>query len=205
MLRGHTERVCDVDFHPDCVPSSSDGVSTQVVRSRPPPTFAPSLHVCRHAHTRTSANAQVQLASAGADAVCHLWALGNPSPVASLRGHAARLARVRFHPSGKLAATTSFDKTWRLWDLATSQCVQLQEGHSKEVYALAMHGDGSLVGTGDLGGVGRVWDLRSGKSVLVLPVRHRGTPTVQRPCMHAALSHRACCALACCSSPRRAT
>lgn len=101
-------------------------------------------------------------------------------PVGTLTGHAARLGKVRFHPSGQYLASSSFDKTWRLWDLQTQQCIQLQEGHAKEVYALSMHVDGSLVATGDLGGIGRLWDLRSGKSILVLPVR----TTNARCCRH---------------------
>lgn len=138
VLRGHTERVCDVVFHPDAKIAAADD------------------------------DTSVHLASGGADSVVHLWSLGGSKPVCTLKGHAARLAKVRFHPSGRCLASTSFDKTWRLWDLETNACVQLQEGHSKETYALAMHGDGSLVSTGDLGGIGRVWDLRSGKSIMVL-------------------------------------
>jgi len=140
VLRGHTERVCDVTSFP----TSSDASSTVTT---------------------------IDAASAGADSVAHLWSASSTSPVATLRGHAARLSKVRFHPSGVCVATTSFDKTWRLWDIETQECLQLQEGHSTPVYALAVHPDGSLVSTGDLGGIGRLWDLRSGKSIMTLPVR----------------------------------
>lgn len=84
---------------------------------------------------------------------------------ATLKGHAARLCSVAFHPLGQHVATTSFDHTWRLWDVETGSEVLLQDGHWKEVYGVGFHGDGSLCSTTDFGGVVQVWDLRTGKSI----------------------------------------
>jgi len=84
--------------------------------------------------------------------------------VAHLKGHAARLCSVAFHPQGDYVATTSFDHTWRLWDVETGGEVLLQDGHWKEVYGVGFHPDGSLCSTTDYGGVVQVWDLRTGKS-----------------------------------------
>lgn len=88
---------------------------------------------------------------------------------AHLKGHAARLCSVAFHPTGKFVATTSFDHTWRLWDVETSSMsggkeLLLQDGHAREVYGVGFHPDGSLVATTDFGGVVQCWDLRTGKS-----------------------------------------
>ncbi|KAL3762680.1 hypothetical protein ACHAWU_001625 [Discostella pseudostelligera] len=89
---------------------------------------------------------------------------------AHLKGHAARLCSVAFHPTGKYVATTSFDHTWRLWDVETSSMTNggtellLQDGHAREVYGVGFHPDGSLVSTTDFGGVVQCWDLRTGKS-----------------------------------------
>jgi U4/U6 small nuclear ribonucleoprotein PRP4 len=90
--------------------------------------------------------------------------------VAHLRGHAARLCSIAFHPTGQYVATTSFDHTWRLWDVETSNMNEgaellLQDGHAKEVYGVGFHPDGSLVATTDFGGVVQCWDLRTGKSI----------------------------------------
>jgi len=85
--------------------------------------------------------------------------------VAHLKGHAARLCSVAFHPQGDYVATTSFDHTWRLWDVETGGEVLLQDGHWKEVYGIGFHPDGSLCSTTDYGGVVQVWDLRNGKSI----------------------------------------
>mmetsp|Transcript_2696 Transcript_2696/g.7918 ORF Transcript_2696/g.7918 Transcript_2696/m.7918 type:complete len:586 (-) Transcript_2696:167-1924(-) len=85
--------------------------------------------------------------------------------LATLRGHAARLGRVAFHPSGRYVATTSFDHTWRLWDVETGGTqLLLQDGMWKECYGIGMHPDGSLCATTDFGGTIQCWDLRTGKS-----------------------------------------
>ena len=47
---------------------------------------------------------------------------------ATLRGHAERVCRIQYHPSGRFLGSASFDKTWRLWDVATQQEILCQEG-----------------------------------------------------------------------------
>jgi U4/U6 small nuclear ribonucleoprotein PRP4 len=107
--------------------------------------------------------------SGGGDGDICLWALqGSDAPLARLRGHAGRVARCVFHPSGKYIASASFDGTWRLWDSETTTELLLQEGHSHEVYAVACQDDGALLASGGLDSIGRVWDLRSGKTIMVL-------------------------------------
>lgn len=68
--------------------------------------------------------------------------------MATMSGHAGRIARIDFHPSGRFVGSASFDGTWRLWDVDTTQELLMQEGHSREVYALSFQGDGSLVASG---------------------------------------------------------
>lgn len=70
------------------------------------------------------------------------------APLAVLSGHADRCCRLAWHPSGRLVASTSYDKTWRLWDVETQKELLKQQGHAKATYALAFHKDGSLAATG---------------------------------------------------------
>jgi U4/U6 small nuclear ribonucleoprotein PRP4 len=65
-----------------------------------------------------------------------------------MKGHADRICRVAFHPSGNFVASASFDTTWRLWDINSSKELLLQEGHSKEVYAVEFQNDGALIASG---------------------------------------------------------
>eukprot|EP00979_Chaetoceros_neogracilis_P003685 scaffold654_cov253-Chaetoceros_neogracile.AAC.9 len=123
-----------------------------------------------------------QLATASIDLTGKLWKVNKNNDVdmgsnntenggygieemAVLKGHAARLCKIAYHPSGRFVGTTSFDHTFRLWDIeAGGKELLLQDGHWKEVFGIGFHGDGSLVSTTDFGGVVQVWDLRSGKS-----------------------------------------
>ncbi|CED83968.1 U4/U6 small nuclear ribonucleoprotein Prp4 (contains WD40 repeats) [Phaffia rhodozyma] len=110
----------------------------------------------------------VNLATGGGEGTVKLWSLDSPTPLRTLEGHAAPVARVAFHPSGDYLASASFDGSWRLWDTETGEELLLQEGHSKEVYAVGWQDDGGLVATGGLDGIGRVWDARTGRTVWVL-------------------------------------
>lgn len=88
----------------------------------------------------------------------------NVVELAHLKGHAARLCNVAFHPTGQFVVTSSFDHTWRLWEVESGRELLLQDGHAREVYGVGFHPDGSLVATTDFGGVVQCWDLRTGKS-----------------------------------------
>lgn len=94
--------------------------------------------------------------------------------VAHLKGHAARLCKIAFHPLGDWVATTSHDHTWRLWDIETSsakdggQELLLQDGHADKVFGIDFHPDGSLCAVTDYSGMIHLWDLRTGKTALHL-------------------------------------
>jgi U4/U6 small nuclear ribonucleoprotein PRP4 len=78
------------------------------------------------------------------------------------------VCRTEFHPSGRYAASASYDTTWRLWDVETTTELLLQEGHSREVYTVSFNNDGSLLASGGLDSIGRIWDLRTGRTVMIL-------------------------------------
>lgn len=116
----------------------------------------------------TVSESSVNLASGGGEGNVCLWALDQDKPVATLSGHIGRVCRVEFHPSGRYAASASYDTTWRLWDVETTAELQLQEGHSREVYTVSFNNDGSLLASGGLDSNGRIWDLRTGRTVMIL-------------------------------------
>lgn len=108
------------------------------------------------------------LISGGGEGNIHLWSLDQDKPLATLSGHSGRVCRTEFHPSGRFAASASYDTTWRLWDVETTTELQLQEGHSREVYTVSFNNDGSLLASGGLDSIGRIWDLRTGRTVMIL-------------------------------------
>lgn len=118
--------------------------------------------------TSNVSESSVNLISGGDEGNVCLWSLDREKPLATLEGHSGRVCRVDFHPSGRYAASASYDTTWRLWDVETTAELQLQEGHSREVYALSFNNDGSLLASGGLDSIGRIWDLRTGRTVMIL-------------------------------------
>ncbi|KAL8860169.1 MAG: hypothetical protein Q9178_003433 [Gyalolechia marmorata] len=118
--------------------------------------------------THNIPSSAVNLATSGGEGDIHLWSLDQDTPLSTLSGHTARVARIEFHPSGSYLASASSDTTWRLWDIATTSELLLQEGHSREVYALSFNTDGSLLATAGLDSIGRIWDLRTGRTVMIL-------------------------------------
>ncbi|KAJ5122821.1 uncharacterized protein N7443_002920 [Penicillium atrosanguineum] len=138
-LKGHTDRIGGLSWLPGAtLPSSNVSPST------------------------------VNLMSGGGEGNINLWALDSDKPLATLSGHSGRVCRTEFHPSGRYAASASFDTTWRLWDVETTAELQLQEGHSREVYAVSFNNDGSLLASGGFDSIGRIWDLRTGRTVMIL-------------------------------------
>lgn len=187
-LKSHEERVVSLAWTPNRSASDSSETAALVSGSadstcRIWPDFSPSAVAAgtvavSDAASGAAASSSAQDATMGEEAdpaeassaTASRKAAAVPvvRPLAALVGHADRISRVAWHPSGRFVGTTSYDKTFRLWDVERSQELLLQEGHAREAYALAFHPDGSLAATGDLGGVGRVWDLRSGKSIFLL-------------------------------------
>ncbi|OTA07414.1 Splicing factor motif [Trichoderma parareesei] len=110
----------------------------------------------------------VNLASGGAEGLVHLWSLNQDTPLSTFKGHAQRVCRVEFHPSGRYLASASEDTSWRLWDVEKNAELLLQEGHSRGVYAVSFNTDGSLLASAGLDSIGRIWDLRSGRTVMIL-------------------------------------
>lgn len=98
--------------------------------------------------TLTQSKDLVNIVSGAGDLTLQLWSLNSESPLSTLKGHADRICRVAFHPSGNYVASASFDTTWRLWDVATSKELLLQDGHSKEVYTVEFQDDGALAASG---------------------------------------------------------
>ena len=141
-LKGHTDRVICIKFHPE------------------------------HGSKSLDPGACGNLVSCSADRTVRLWALDlafdyQKSEV--LKGHEDTVNFAEFHPMGRYVASTSHDMTWRLWDAETKQCILVQEGHSGPVYPLSFQQDGSLLATGDLHGIGLLWDLRTGKKIMDMP------------------------------------
>jgi len=107
-LRGHTDRINSIKFHPFStvhLPEDGPNVAT------------------------ASADGKVRVWSLNPEFEFQRSIV--------LDGHEDIVNYVDFHPLGKHIASTSNDKTWRFWDLEYKKEILTQEGHAGEVYPLS--------------------------------------------------------------------
>ena len=85
--------------------------------------------------------------------------------VATLEGHREAVASVAFHPfhpTGRLLATGSWDKTAKLWRLLSeglSSCMATLKGHSNGVNSVAFNSTGTILATGSWDTTAKLWRL----------------------------------------------
>ena len=75
------------------------------------------------------------------------------------RGHQHTVSNVKFHPSGKFFASTSFDNTVRLWTIDGDSLGVITE-HRKEAFGLSFDPGGRFLASGDLTGSIIITDLK---------------------------------------------
>ena len=80
----------------------------------------------------------------------------------TMRGHAARVLSVAFHPNGLTLASSSADHTVRLWDMATGTLWKTLAGHREAVHSVAFSPDGWILASGGADCVIRLWDTATG-------------------------------------------
>lgn len=81
-------------------------------------------------------------------------------PRLTLRGHAAAVSALAFHPDGKSLASSSNDGTIKIWDLATGELRLSLQAHTAT--ALNFTRDGTLI-SADQGGTVRLWRAVAGE------------------------------------------
>ena len=80
----------------------------------------------------------------------------------TMRGHAARVLSVAFHPNGLTLASGSADHTVRMWDMTTGTLWKTLAGHRAAVHSMAFSPDGWILASGGADRVIRLWDTARG-------------------------------------------
>jgi WD40 repeat protein len=83
----------------------------------------------------------------------------NDPPEFVIGSHDNYIEYVCFHPSGKILASGSADKTLRFWDVIGRKQISVFKVHSDFVTAIAFSPDGKTAITGDYSGVLKIWNL----------------------------------------------
>jgi len=88
--------------------------------------------------------------------------------VRTLAGHTGYAYRVALSGDGRLAVSTSYDKTLKVWDVETGRELRTLAGHRAEVTDVALSGDGELAVSASEDQTVKVWDLASGRELRTL-------------------------------------
>ena len=113
------------------------------------------------------------LATANADNAVRLWNMGailskggqpgtEPKPQ-RLLGHTDGVMAVKFHPDGRLLASSGHDHAIYLWDCQTTQPLRTLLGHSGCVRDLAFTPDGQTLASGSYDLTACLWDIQTGR------------------------------------------
>ncbi|KIM34150.1 hypothetical protein M408DRAFT_60271 [Serendipita vermifera MAFF 305830] len=110
--------------------------------------------------------------SASADKTARVWGYDDSSatyaPRQTFKTHKGEVVGLGLHPSKKLVALASADKTFSLHDLTTLQTVYHSDPFDHAFHSLAFHPDGHFVGIGTSNASVLIIDLRTGQPAATL-------------------------------------
>lgn len=170
LLRGHTDRVGGLSWHPHATlslsPSSANLASGggegnihlwSLTQDLPIATLSGhSARVARVEH-HPSGN---YLASASFDTTWRLWDLTTQRELLLQEGHSREVYSVAFQSDGALIASGGLDSIGRVWDLRTGRTIMVLDGHIREITGLAWSPDGYRVVSSSGDAAVKVWDVR---------------------------------------------
>lgn len=178
-LRGHTERVNAVAWHPDAARSLSPAVANLASGAADTNVHLWSLEsdtpvATLKGHFDSVAGVSYHpsgrfLISASNDKTCRLWDLETQKCLLVQEGHSRGVYAATCQVDGSLMATCGLDCTARVWDQRSGKCVLVLEGHVKQVLGVDFSPKGFQLATGSADHTVRVWDLRKKNCAYIIP------------------------------------
>jgi U4/U6 small nuclear ribonucleoprotein PRP4 len=170
LLRGHTDRIGGISWHPEATLTLSPDAANlasgggegnvhlwSLTQDTPIATLAGhSARVCRVEHHPSGQ----YLASASFDTTWRLWDLETQKELLLQEGHSREVYSVAFQGDGALIASGGLDSIGRVWDLRTGRTIMVLDGHIREITGLAWHPDGYRVLSSSGDASVKVWDVR---------------------------------------------
>ncbi|XP_033122534.1 U4/U6 small nuclear ribonucleoprotein Prp4-like [Anneissia japonica] len=178
-LRGHTNNVGGIAFHPEatvgrdesmfCMAScATDGSVKLWSMDSEEPLANVEGHDARVARIEFHPSGRF-LGTACYDKSWRLWDLEVQEEILHQEGHSKEVYCIDFQCDGSLVATGGLDAFGRVWDLRTGRCVMFLQGHLQSVLAINFSPNGYTVATGSGDNSVKIWDLRQRKSVYNIP------------------------------------
>lgn len=169
-LRGHTQFVQAIAFHPDqphlLVSAGRDRLIKLWDWTAQREIFSIVGHTQQINSIAFSPNGQ--LASGSADKTVKVWSTSGEL-ISTFAAHRLAVNAVAFAPTAPLIASASTDATICLWQLETTQPVYKLTGHTQAVRTIAFSPDGQLLASGGEDRTIRLWNVASGQCIRVLP------------------------------------
>jgi WD40 repeat protein/ABC-type branched-subunit amino acid transport system substrate-binding protein len=168
-LKGHTEDISTVVFHPQGKWLASAGDDQQIIlwsldKRKPLRKWRTSKSVWALAVNPDG----TILASGGDDNKITLW---NPETGQSLNtftGHDGAIPSLAFSPNGEMLASAAYDNTVRLWEVNTGKTLHSLTGHTGHVQHVIFSPDAKTLATSSSDKSIRLWNIKSGKVLHVL-------------------------------------
>ncbi|KZT71965.1 WD40 repeat-like protein [Daedalea quercina L-15889] len=178
-LRGHTDRVGGVAWHPRATLTQSEdavnlvsgagdmNVNLWSLNSETPLSTMKGHadRICRVAFHPSGD----YVASASFDTSWRLWDVATSKELLLQEGHSKEVYSVEFQEDGALAASGGLDAIGRVWDLRTGRTAMVLDGHVQGIFSIAFSPNGYQIATGSGDDTIRIWDMRSLKALYTIP------------------------------------
>ncbi|EPQ56336.1 WD40 repeat-like protein [Gloeophyllum trabeum ATCC 11539] len=178
-LRGHTDRVGGVAWHPEATLSQSEDAVNLVsgagdmnlhlwsLKSDTPLSTLKGHadRVCRVAFHPSGD----YVASASFDTTWRLWDVATSKELLLQEGHSKEVYTVEFQDDGALVASGGLDAIGRVWDLRTGRTAMVLDGHVQAILSTSFSPNGYQIATGAGDDTIRIWDMRSLKALYTIP------------------------------------
>lgn len=188
-LRGHTEKVGGVAWHPRATldqPTSAvnlvSGAADNNVHlwnlEQDTPIGTLRGHAARVARVAVHPSGKY-VGSASFDGTWRLWELQTQKELLLQEGHSKEVYSIEFQNDGALVASGGLDSIARLWDLRTGRTCMVLDGHASSILSIDFHPNGYQVATASGDDTCRIWDMRKLKSIYTIPAHQSSVSDVR--------------------------
>lgn len=181
-LKGHRDRVCGLDFHPQSTLSQShsalnlvtgalDGTCHLWSLKNEKPMASLQGHVQRVSRSVFHPSGRY-IGTCSFDTTWRLWDSETCQELLLQEGHSKPLYGLAFQQDGSLCATGGQDALSRIWDLRTGRSIMVLKGHLKDVLSLDWAPNGYHLATGSEDHTIKVFDIRTASCLYTVPAHN---------------------------------